>query len=424
MRVLLYFSVCHPFKLFGDFMKRLCLLAAVCMALLPIQAAWGEGFAVYEWSARSVGLGGATMSRAPDPSIIASNPAAMTRLGGTQLQGGLSLVMPVGKIKFNDAAYGMDKRYKVADEYWPMPSFYLTHQATDRLSIGIAEYTRFGLGLDYPKHWDGRYNIHNIQVKSMSLTPAAAVKVTDSLSLGAALEFMYLDVIIKKAVPTGTPVDGQIDVQGDNVSVGANLSMHYQLNDQWAFGAIYRSPVQHQVEGESWLDLPGGRHVSRSANANLTLPESVSASVAYSPIPELSFELIGTWTRWSRFRYLNLHFEDGSRANSTKHWKDAWRLGLGVEYSPVEWLDLRAGYVWDQCPVSKANEDYLIPTDNRQIFSLGSGIHLDNWTIDLAYAFLYAHKRNYASRPADGVFASETYDTRTHIASFSVTYRF
>lgn len=413
-------------------MKLLRYLAALCLVLFPASTAMGEGFAVYEWSARGVALGGATMARAADPSAVAANPAATVHLPGAQVQAGLSMVMPVGKIKFNDDANGRHGRYKVADEYWPMPSAYFTYQATDKITLGIGEYTRFGLGLDYPKNWHGRYNIQNIELQTASVTPVAAFRLTDKLSVGIGFEAMYLDVLIKKANATPYGADIRAKIEADNVAFGGNLSLHYKLNEQWAFGAIYRSAVQHEIEGDVRLSLPaamGGGHVSSDAHANLTLPESFAASVSYSPRPDLSVELMATWTRWSRFRYLNIHFDDNpisDGADSTKHWKDAWRLGIGLEYSPLDWLDLRVGYVWDGCPVSEGHEDYLIPTANRQIWSLGTGMRWNDWTLDLAYAFLYAHSRSYTARPGnpDWVYKSKTYDTRSHIVSFSVGYKF
>lgn len=419
-------------------MKLMRYLAVIFFALIPSGTALAEGFAVYEWSARGVALGGATMSRSADPSVVSANPAAMVNLPGAQVQAGISVVMPVGRIRFNDGPpnnkFG---RFKVADEYWPMPSAYFTYQLNDRVSLGVGEYTRFGLGLDYPVHWHGRYNIQNIELQTASLTPVAAFRLTDKLSLGLGFEAMYLDVLIKKASPgtgdpaTGTPAtDIRAKIEGDNVGFGGNLSLHYKLNDEWAFGAIYRSAVEQKVDGDVWMTLPagaGGTVVKSGAHATLTLPESVAFSAAYSPRPDLSLEIMATWTRWSRFRYLNIHFDDNplsDGAMSTKHWKDAWRLGFGVEYSPLDWLDLRAGYVWDGCPVTEGHEDYLIPTDNRQIWSLGTGMRWRDWTFDFAYAFLYAHKRSYATRASEGVFASQTYDTRSHIVSLSAGYKF
>ncbi|MDR1126107.1 MAG: OmpP1/FadL family transporter [Deltaproteobacteria bacterium] len=409
-------------------MKLLLSLAVLCLVLASADGARGEGFAVYEWSARGLALGGAAMARAPDPSAIASNPAALVYVPGTQLQAGASLIMPVGRIEFDD--FG---RERVADEYWVIPHGYFSHQVTENFSLGIGEYTRFALGLDYPKNWPGRYNIHNVEVQSVSVTPVAALKLTDKLSVGLGLEVMYLDAIIKKAESTKTkdhPAgygDAWVNLNGDSFGFGGNFSLHYKLDEEWSFGAIYRSAVQHKVEGDSKVEMPaalGGGTQKQDLHANFTMPESVSAAVAWSPTPDLSFELMATWTRWSRFRYLNLHFEDGSTAYMTEHWKDAWRFGLGVEYSAADWLDLRAGYVWDQCPVTERYENYMIPTANRQIVSIGTGLKWDDWTLDLAYAFLWAHARSYDDRPQDGVFSSKTYDTRSHIVSMTLGYKF
>lgn len=417
-------------------MKKLRVLLLVCLLLSTASMAQAEGFAVYEWGARSTALGGTLTARTPDPSAVASNPAATTMLPGQQLQIGFSLVMPKGNASFHDEDNGMTGEYKIRDEYWGMPSFYYTHQLNDTFTLGVGEYTRFGLGLDYPKQWDGRYNIHNVELKTFSLTPTLGIKLTDDLSIGLGFEAMYLDIMIKKAVDlsklVGAPApsrvtDMQSILEGDSVGFGGNFSLHYTFNEQWSAGFIYRTAVKHKVEGEAKFEMPtalGGRTWTEDAHANVTLPESATAGLAWAPREDLSIEIGATWTRWSRFRYLNVHIDNSEDSLSDRHWKDAWRFNIGAEYFPVDWLALRAGFIWDQCPVVKAHEDYLIPTAHRQIYSLGMGFYLDNWVIDLGYGLLNVNERKYASRPEDGVYKAQTHRSLSHIASVSVTYKF
>jgi len=69
----------------------LCALLSLSFAM-PAQQASAEGFSTYlEGSARAMSLAGGIVARGGDPSVISYNPAAMTRLEGTQIQGNLAV---------------------------------------------------------------------------------------------------------------------------------------------------------------------------------------------------------------------------------------------------------------------------------------------------------------------------------------------
>ena len=148
--------------------------------------------------------------------------------------------------------------------------------------------------------------------------------------------------------------------------------------------------------------------------------------MAFTPIPELSFEVAATWTRWSTFRGLNIHLPQPiGESRNKKHWKDAWRVGFGIEYEPLDWLTLRGGFVYDQSPMTERFEDYLVPTDDRHIWSLGTGFSWRDWTLDLSYAFIDAKSRGYSASSETNVLKSRSHESSsTHIVSLSLGYEF
>ena len=78
------------------------LAAFFCFLLMSANIAHSEGFALYEYSARGVALGGAMMARKPDASAVAYNPALLTRLPGTHAMVGVTVVSPSGKMDWKD----------------------------------------------------------------------------------------------------------------------------------------------------------------------------------------------------------------------------------------------------------------------------------------------------------------------------------
>jgi long-chain fatty acid transport protein len=377
---------------------------------------------------------------------VAYNPAQITRLPGGRFLGGLTTVTPAGDITYTDSQ-GRHGDSSLKPATWLAPHLYYTQQISDSLFLGIGEFTRYGLGFEYPHNWAGRFNVYEVSLLSASLSPTIAWAVTDDLSLAAGLEVVYINMDIKKRVlgegtapvPYSFEVDTSI-TKATDYGLGFNLAGHYRLDDNWAVGLLYRSQVQIKAYGDtefSFMNYQGpealkpavqagydARFRDGEAHATVLLPDSVSGGVAWTPCPELSLEAGFVWTRWSTFRALNIHLPHGlPTSNNPKHWKDAWRLNVGLEYSPLDWLTLRAGYVFDQSPMTEGYEDYLVPTDDRDIYSLGVGFAWDSWSVDLAYAYVDARDRYYRANADTHTLKSRT-NGNTQLFSFSLGYSF
>lgn len=414
--------------------------------------AHAEGFSLYEYSARGVALGGAMMARKPDPSAVAYNPALLTRLPGIHAMIGASVIHPQGEMEWKNG-----RKYETTelkDSLWAVPHAYYTHQLSDNWFFGIGEFSRFGLGFEYPHEWPGRFNIYEVSLKSGSINPNIAWKATEKLSLALGVELVYVDLDIKKrtkrylnlhpAYPNASmEVDSSIH-KAEDFGIGFNVAAHYQFSEQWAAGIQYRSPVRVHAHGdvtfsyigsEGLPPVPGIEDQVRqgynsafkdgTAHSTVVLPESVAAGISWSPTPKLSVEAGAIWTRWSRFRHLNIHLPGNLPTNNTnKHWKDVWRLNVGVEYDVLDWLTLRAGYVYDESPMTDKYRDYLVPTADRHIYSVGVGFRHNAWTLDLAYAYIDAIGRSYKANSETHVLDSKAKASTTNIFSVSLSYEF
>ncbi len=426
------------------------LVCAIAVALLFPGVVFAEGFSLYEYSARGIALGGAVVARKPDPSAVAYNPALLTRLPGVHLMGGMSTVSPYGKMDTLDDR-GDRVTTGLRPATWVIPHFYYTHQINDAFTFGVGEFSRYGLGFEYPHNWPGRFNIYQVNLQSFSVNPNIAWAATDKLSLAAGAEILYVDLDLKKRVkvPIDNPfgqdwsmeVDSNVQKASDT-GLGWNAAAHYQFNDQWAAGFLYRSQVRVHAKGEVEYTLMGhtagsmmdagvrqgfaGNFRDGKAHATVILPDSYTGGISFTPIPELSFEFAATYTRWSSFRSLNIHLPQPiGESRNPKHWKDVWRLGAGIEYSPLDWLTLRGGYIFDESPMAGRYQDYLVPTNDRNIWSLGLGFAWDSWNLDLAYAFIDAKGRVYPRSDETNVLRSRAHESNgTHVFSLSVGYEF
>ncbi|OBQ51617.1 OmpP1/FadL family transporter [Halodesulfovibrio spirochaetisodalis] len=409
-------------------------IVASCVLLLALAtSASAAGFALYEWSARGNALGGTLIGRADDPSAVAYNPAGMTQLDGTQIALGVSLAAPSTDVKTTSAT-GVETTTGSKDAVFPIPHFYVTHKINDKWAVGFGEYSRFGLGFGYDKDkFPGAYNVYDAQIKSFSLNPNVAYKITDRLSAAVGVEYIHVDVAIKKKYHPLLGGTSKLTGNGDGVALTAGL--HYNL-DKWRFGVGYHSQAKVDADGKTKISgtndaaavgagaLPNGKY---DTSTSIVLPDMISFGVTYYPIEELSIEVAAVNTRWSTYRNFDLSVETPAGDKTVaqpKDWKDVWRIGVGAEYAINDTWTVRGSYTYDEAPENSKYVDYMIPAADRHLLGAGVGYKINNWTIDLAYTYIIAESVNYDSSVSSGVSKGKSENGVTHIGAITVGYAF
>lgn len=410
------------------------LFSGFMMVLGPtgVKSVHGAGFALYEFGARGTSMAGTLLGRADDPSAVAYNPAGITQLAGTQTMIGFSLVMPEGTVETPGDSTS------IKNNTWVPPHAYITHEISDRVWLGLGVYNRFGLGTEFPDGWPGQYNNLFTRVKSLSLNPNLAYKVTDSLSLAVGAEVMWFEFYQKRMV--GRPLGGiKAELDGDSWGIGGNIALHYKPSDTWALGLTYKSRVKQNITGDATFQrnpaaMALGYFNNTTAEGDITLPDSFGLGVMVRPHARLSLEANAIYTLWSTYDKLEITYGapltpgsplgDNTVFSTEKQWNDVWRFQFGVEYDLTDLVRLRLGYVYDQIPDNDEHADYMTPTNNRNIVTTGIGFAKDKFSLDFSYSYLWFGERNIQGRPADGVLDSTFKDGRTHLVGASLSYRF
>lgn len=411
---------------------------ACSLVLITAQAGMTAGFGIYEWSARGNALGGAMVGRADDPSALASNPAGITQLEGVQVMAGVTAIQPVMEVNAGGNWASTDN-----DALYLPPHFFATWQTGDRYTIGLGAFTRFGLGTKFDETWAGRYNSYDAEVQSLTINPNVAVKVTDKLSAAIGVDVTWLDFAQKRKFMAPGVLNGDAALQADGTGFGFDMALHYKPCSYAKLGVVYRSPVEVKLTGDANFSdvtnatLPtSGLFNDTSASGKITLPDSLAFGVAIYPMDKLSVEVGAVYTWWSKYDKLAIEYGDNPQVagfapgtiTTKKNWDDVWRFNLGAEYALYDFLDLRAGYVYDQSPVPDDTIDYMLPTNDRHLFNLGLGFHQNNWTVDVAYTYLMILDRDIDARPntngTPNILAGETNNADAQMVALSVGYKF
>ena len=437
-----------------------------------VSGAHAEGFAITEWSARGMALGGGAgggmVARADDPSAVAYNPAGITQIPGTATQMGLAVSM----LNFDLTRYDTGKTVSSSDQAWPIPHFYLTHQLNDKWWFGIGTFTRYGLGSQFPDNWaapgkEATYPVEvmpgftakipassglkSVTLLSSTINPNIAYKINDiwSVSAGVSYTWGYLSLNqqynINAAIP-GTPINlgsGHADarIHSENgYAFGYNFGLHARFNDQWSAGLTYRASEDMTFKGQTRFRFSGDDAVvgmmkdqMRTCNADgkLSIPDVITLGVMYKPLPNLSFEGDVAYTVWSRFRNLTINMHDNNTPQffEQKNWRDTWAFTFGVEYAPIDWMTLRAGFTYETSPLQDVNYyDYLVPSNGRNYYTLGAGFKYENWTLDLAYMYIDVRDINYSTHTDDHgmirTYEGKAHNSYAHNFGLTIGYKF
>lgn len=397
-----------------------CVLTLLCLLCLPVAALAG-GFALYEYGARANAMGGATIALADDASAVAYNPAGITQLPGTRMMLGATAIAPTADVR----AAGDAKTTTQTNIYTP-PHVFLVHQAGERAWLGVGIYTRFGVGTQYGYQWAGRSKVYRAELTTYSLAPNLALKLTDSLSFAFGPELMYSAGDLRSR-PTNT-TDSMINVSG--FGIGGQLALHYVYNDQWSAGLTYHTSQKHVDNGNVRYNSETANFQNGDITLSLTLPASYAFGIAYKPDSKWKLEADAIFTQWQDYEKMVYSYEKkpltpAVSGDIVKHkdWRNVWRFQLGGEYLATDWLALRAGFVWDQDPVRKGYEDYMLPSSDRKIYSTGFGITQGAFTYDVSVMYLQNNHRS-IDKNTENMGASEFSKSRAYMAGFSVGYMF
>ncbi len=347
---------------------------------------------------------------AEDASTIFFNPAGMAFLDGSQVVGGLHIIIPRARFEnggsLNPVGAPQPGTQSIdGGALAVVPNFYVAHALTDRLWLGFGANSPFGLVTDYDTQWVGRYQADRSELTTINLNPSIAYRVTDWLSLAAGFDLVYADALLSNAVDFGAllgapgTLDGNSEVLGDDWAPSWNVGVMLQPFEGTRIGLAYRHKSVLHLRGNADFLVPagaaavlaGGAFIDTGVRAKITMPETATLAVYQQVTPELEVFADVTWTRWTRFQQLVVVFDNPLQPASVLqlNWNNTFRVAGGLNYKVGDRSKLRFGFAYDPSPVTDFNRGPRIPDDDRYWFSVGYSLEvLDGLSLDVAFTHI------------------------------------
>lgn len=390
-------------------------LGILCALGLP-QVAGAEGFAINEWSAEGVAMGGARMFAEGDAANVAYNPASITKVDGEAFKVSATYISPHGEYDL----YKYDGTHESGTNrvhFGFAPGTYYVKKLNDKDWFGIGAFSRFAMVSEFERDSAVSTNAFLSRLNGVSVTPTFAHKFDDKWSAAVGAEINYVGLTMEKNLALGMPTH----TKGESYALGWNAAANYAFDNKNEIGVVYRSRIKHSMEADfnAYNFMGTGKTVSGDAYGEVTLPESWHIGYSHKFNDRTRVELNAVRTGWDTYDALNITTPLGLSKNP-KNWEDGWRYAIGVEHKLSDKYTLMAGFAYDESSIPYNGGDFMVPTGNRKTYSIGARYNDKDQTLAIALGWMDVGDLRFGFREGENITGrAHTHDSFTKIIGIS-----
>lgn len=426
----------------------------VIASLFTVSAAGASAAAFQLAEVSTSGLGMAYAGNAAvadNASVVATNPALMTKFKNTEISAGGIIVNADVDVTGTIGSTKNNASHKNVIPTALVPNLYIVSPITDRFSVGGGMNVNYGLKSEYDSNFAAGVYGGNTELTALNFNFSGAYNLGYGFSIGAGLNVIYSDAQVSRHLgstgsdvsrllkaraaqstnpvvsATLTNVANQIaampaetsvsKIKGDAWSLGWNAGLVYEINENNRLGISYHSPVNVKFKGKYSNDFPTAYNalLSQLSTVGVTLP--ITEATGGTSVPgRLNLHLPAYWeiagyhkltnklamqysykrTEWRRFKSLDAYGEKGNKLFSKEEgYNDTSRIALGFSYDVNDKLTLRTGIAYDES-ASVNHPSISIPDTDRTWYSLGATYRFTpNLSTDVGYSHLRGSKNEF-----------------------------
>lgn len=390
-----------------------CLIVASC-CVAPVH---GAGFGIFEQGSKAMGMAGAFVAQADDPSAMFHNVGGLAFLKEREFQAGGTIISSSGA-EFEGAAPfpGPGTTEGMASLLEVPPHFYWVEPLNERWTFGLAVNSPFGLTTEWDEpDFTGRFVSREASVVTVDINPNLGWKLSDRVGIGfgpiirtAGIELIRNQAAINPFTATATDI-AVIDLESDfETGVGFQFGFNQRVNNSFSWGFAYRGAIEIDFGGDGNLTqvLSGSPQfdalVAASLPFNQTLsiettiefPEMAMFGVAVALSPNWLVEVDANFTGWSSLDEVVIDFGGQLPVTTLRQdWDDVNNYRLGFRWDSGPRTQWRFGYVFDETPQPLTTFGPLLPDGDRNGVTVGYGFIGQNKILDFALMYLPIEER-------------------------------
>lgn len=437
----------------------------------------GQGSSVYNHSAcASARAGAAVAAPCADGSSVFYNPALLSLLPST-VAAGLNAIYNEGNFTYDTTGVVVER-----DAAVPLvPHAYASFRFGPgrRLAAGVGLWAPYGLGIEWPGTFEGRFISWKTRLQGIYVQPTLAYQlIPGKLAVGGGVQIasggleinqhvdapVADDALAVLGVPLGTDI-ASARLKGTDIGFGGQLAVYYRVTDNFALGARYMFPVTVDLDGDATFDQvpqdnillipdldtgatmavpldslvaplfgPGGPLEDQGVAASLTFPPQAVVGFQWGVSDRLGIMADYQWTGWSTFDEIVASFDgDAPDLALTLDYVDTHTFRGGLSYDLGPGLEGRAGFIYNTAASPDESVTPILPEAERQLYTVGFGYRLGGVRADVYYNFVNQADRrgrvrselppSFIVEPADQLNVG-VYSTTAHLVGLTLSYVF
>ncbi len=413
-------------------MKKVLLLTLFMLAYTSIYAG---GYRVALQGQRMLGMAHAGLSVFDNPETAFFNPAGISFLKDKfAVSFGVSGIF--SQVKFQNSLYNWKAE---TDNPVGTPFYlYMTYQADDNISLGLAIYTPFGSSAVWQDGWAGSQIVREISMEVFYVQPSLVYKFSDMLSASASLIMAYgmidYDKDINRYLTDENGNKTYASLSSGTVSkAGYALSLAFRPTDKVSFGVNYRSEIilEAKYGKAEFYNVPSyltNTLKTTAFSADLPMPAELGVGFSFKPTDKFLVAMDFNRTYWSVYKQLIIDFKnDLPTSIADKYYKDTSTYRIGASYQVNDKFTVRAGYYYDESPLTEGHFSPETPSLDTNNFTFGLGYQMDKLAIDLSLLYVDGKERtDYTMVRGEGTSPYQfggTYVSSYIIPGIGITYK-
>lgn len=358
---------------------------------------------------RASSMGTAYIGLSDDFSAVFFNPAGLSQIENTTSSLFITDLIPKGTYKFEMMGTTLAD-VKTANSMYPSGSASYFKPFSDKIVAGIALYVPSGAGAKWPGDGlsllsGGKTFTWNSTIFMITLSPAAAYKISNKFSVGASINLNYVMLNMDRPGGDGSAIPFfQYSEKMSKFALGATLGFMYKPSNKLSFGLTWKAPVKASISGTAKAPFLSNLGLSSESKGTreATWPMWIGAGVAFKPTDKITITADVTYSEWFSLQNIPVTFDDqgwkyaGMEEGSefVLNWDNTIDYKFGIEYKLSDTFALRGGYYTDLSPSPEETLNIMLPSINYRGVTIGFGYKKGNIKTDFAFEYLSGRSRN------------------------------
>ncbi len=383
--------------------------------LIGADGARADGYSFFSQGAKAMGLGGAFVAQADDPSAVFYN------LAGPAVAEGKAAALGVALSTLNESLYqglspgiGAGTAAAQDDGSSLLPHAYFIQPLSDTVKLGFGLTTPFNFKTEWaePDSFAGRTVSTAAELVTYDLIAGLSIRLSPTFGFGAGAVYRSSELTQNRRLQRFNPAAGEEQDVADvafetdfSDGIGWTVGLIHKPSERFSWGVSYRSPIDidynaigrltqvstgnDQLDAILRLSLPYDEDLATATS--LEFPEVLTVGFAVGLTKALTLEIDAESTGWSNVQQVDFDFLTDSTFDSTirQDFDDTLSLRAGLQYTTLIGIQLRLGMAMEESPQPDATVGPFFADADRTVLAVGVGL---DW-IDLAFMWIDSEQR-------------------------------